>query len=74
MRPMNYCRQHGINDCTECFKAAEDLAEKFHTLYEKFAPEYGYKTREASAVPWADVPENNKQLMIRVCSEILQGV
>ena len=51
---------------------AEDLAKKFHTLYEKLAPEYGYKTREESAVQWEDVPEKNKQLMIRVCHEILK--
>lgn len=52
----------------------ESLAEKFHTLYEAFAPEYSYETREDSAVPWADVPEQNKKLMIRVCRTILGGV
>ena len=51
--------------------SAEQLAEKFHTLYEGFAPEYGYKTRDQSAVPWAEVPEQNKKLMIRVCRTIL---
>jgi len=51
--------------------SAEQLAEKFHTLYEGFAPEYGYKTRDESAVQWADVPEQNKKLMIRVCRTIL---
>jgi oligoendopeptidase F len=52
---------------------AEELAELFHATYERLAPEYAYKTREASAVPWSDVPENNKRLMIAVCAEILQG-
>ena len=50
----------------------EILAEKFHTLYEHFAPEYGYKTRYESNVPWKDVPEQNKKLMIRVCKTILE--
>ncbi len=49
----------------------EDLARKFHEIYERLAPEYGYKTREASAVHWDDVPEGNKRLMIAVCKEIL---
>lgn len=49
----------------------ESLAEKFHTLYEALAPEYGYNTRKESAVSWQEVPENNKKLMIRVCGLIL---
>jgi hypothetical protein len=50
---------------------AEQLAQKFHEIYERLAPEHGYETRKASAVPWADVPANNKSLMIAVCNEIL---
>lgn len=49
---------------------AEELAKTFHEIYERLAPQFGYKTREASAVPWEDVPENNKKLMIAVCNEI----
>ena len=49
---------------------SEQLAKKFHTLYEKYAPEFGYKTREESAVPWEQVPLKNRQLMTKVCSEI----
>lgn len=52
----------------------ETLARKFHETYERLAPKYSYKTRKASAVPWEDVPQNNKQLMIAVCAEILQGL
>lgn len=51
---------------------AELLAEMFHASYEKLAPEFGYRTREASAVPWADVPENNKKLMVAVAGEVLE--
>lgn len=50
---------------------AEQLAQKFHEIYERLAPEHGYETRKASAVPWSDVPANNKALMIAVCNEIL---
>jgi hypothetical protein len=48
----------------------EELARNFHEIYERLAPKFSYKTREASAVPWEDVPENNKQLMIAVCKEL----
>lgn len=50
---------------------AETLAQRFHETYERLAPSFGYETREASAKPWADVPEQNKRLMIAVCGEIL---
>lgn len=50
---------------------AEELAQKFHELYEDLAPAYNYKTREESSVAWHDVPENNKQLMIAVAGCIL---
>lgn len=52
---------------------AEDLARMFHETYERLAPDYGYKTREASAVPWDDVPEPNRSLMIAVADEVLHG-
>lgn len=50
---------------------AVQLARAFHELYERLAPKYGYKTREASAVPWDDVPEQNKRLMCHVASELI---
>jgi hypothetical protein len=46
---------------------AEELARAFHETYERLAPAYSYETRRESAVPWEQVPENNKQLMIAVC-------
>lgn len=49
----------------------EQLAVRFHETYERLAPSHGYETRKESAKPWADVPENNKALMIAVCGEIL---
>ncbi len=51
----------------------ERLAQAFHEAYEELAPQFGYKTREASAVPWADVPENNKRLMIATCERVARA-
>jgi hypothetical protein len=48
------------------------LAILFHELYEEFAPEYGYKTREETKIFKAHTP--NGQLMIRVCREIQKTV
>ena len=54
---------------------ANDVAKRFHELYEYFAPTFGYKTREASAVPWEDVPHENKALMVAVVTELIhEGV
>jgi hypothetical protein len=50
---------------------AEELAQVFHETYERLAPDHGYETRQESARPWADVPENNKNLMIDVAREVL---
>ena len=50
---------------------AEFIAQKFHETYEKLAPSFGYKTREASAVSWENVPEQNKELMIAVVNYLL---
>lgn len=48
------------------------LAILFHELYEKYAPEYGYKTREDTKAFKAYTP--NGKLMIRVCREIQKHV
>lgn len=45
------------------------MAVKFHELYEKYAPEYGYETKDATKVFNASSP--NGKLMIRVCREII---
>lgn len=49
----------------------EALARFFHETYERLAPEHGYETRKASAVPWEQVPERNRALMIATCAEVL---
>ncbi len=52
-------------------RSAEQLAKRFHELYEELAPSCDYRTRRESAVPWAEVPEKNKSLMVAVCARIL---
>ena len=48
------------------------LARRFHDLYEELAPVFGYATRKDTAVPWDDLPRNNRFLMIAVCTYILR--
>jgi hypothetical protein len=50
---------------------AEFIARQFHSVYEALAPYEGYRTRDESAVPWEDVPEANKRLMVRTVETLL---
>jgi hypothetical protein len=52
----------------------EQLAELFHTTYERLAPSFGYETRPGTAKPWSEIPEDNKnkRLMIAVAGEVLR--
>jgi hypothetical protein len=49
----------------------EVIARCFHETYEALAPSFGYETREASAKPWADVPDQNKGLMKSVVRTLI---
>lgn len=49
----------------------ERIAREFHHTYEALAPSFGYETREASAVPWEQVPEQNRRLMRAVVADLL---
>lgn len=53
-------------------RGAEDIARAFHETYERLAPEHGYETRKASAVPWDRVPEQNRGLMVAVVADLLE--
>lgn len=53
---------------------SEELAKMFHENYEELASKFNYKTRKASAVPWENVPRDNKALMIAVAGEILDTI
>ena len=46
---------------------ADEVARAFHETYERLAPD-----REASAVPWEDVPDANANLMRAVARDLLE--
>lgn len=50
---------------------AEMIAQGFHAAYEALAPAHGYETREASAVAWEDVPDDNRSLMVATVQRLL---
>jgi hypothetical protein len=50
---------------------AEMIAAAFHATYERLAPRNGYETRKASAVPWDQVPAQNRELMIATVTVLL---
>ena len=51
--------------------AVEAVARAFHNTYERLAPHYDYETRKSSAVPWENVPANNRALMVAVVADLL---
>lgn len=53
-------------------RRAAEVAEAFHEAYERLAQDHGYVTRERSRVPWEDVPEDNKGLMIATSADLLR--
>ena len=61
-------RLHAVEAEVERLRAAlgdpESIARRFHDAYERLAPHYGYETRAESAVPWDDVPAQNRALMV----------
>lgn len=54
--------------------SAVQVAQMFHTHYERLAPQFNYQTRPASAVPWDSVPENNRRLMVTVAGRVLEDL
>lgn len=48
-----------------------EMAQAFHEAYESLATGFGYETRAESAVPWDDVPERNRNLMIATVRNVL---
>ena len=52
----------------------EYVARCFHSHYEALAPEFGYETRPDSAVPWSDVPEQNRRLMVATTGHALRDL
>lgn len=62
-----------MSDAVDLLENAERLAKTFHELYEKLAPRFGYQTRPESAVPWNEVPDQNRALMIAVATALIDG-
>lgn len=52
-------------------RTAELIAAEFHGAYEAAAPALGYETREESRVPWEQVPDKNKAVMIETARDLL---
>lgn len=52
-------------------RTAQSIAREFHGAYERLAPSHGYRTREESAVPWAEVPKANRDLMVATVRDLL---
>jgi hypothetical protein len=48
----------------------EALARKFHEVYERLAPSFGYETRHESAKPWEEIPEAVRALTRAVVAEV----
>lgn len=60
------CGAHGPQDggASGSSAKAEQLAKEFHETYEKLAPKWGWRSQ--TPVDWADVPIENRELMIDV--------
>jgi hypothetical protein len=50
---------------------AHGIARRFHETYEDLAPEMDYVTRAESRVPWEDVPDKNRRLMVATVQRLL---
>lgn len=53
---------------------AEVVARLFHEAYERLAPAFGYVTREETRVPWEQVPDHSRRLMIATAAEVLAEI
>jgi hypothetical protein len=52
----------------------EQLAELFHETYERLAPAFGWRTKKGCNVPFAQLPQRNKALMIATCQTVLSAL
>lgn len=60
--------------CGECTPPEPPLvhvARRFHEMYEELAPLVGYATRPESVVPWDQVPEANRKLMVMTINRLV---
>lgn len=59
-----------VNEEEDTIATPNEIARAFHETYERLAPQFGYETREASAKPWDEVPQQNKDLMTAVVTDL----
>ena len=52
-------------------KKVKLIAKEFHTVYEKNAPDYGYRSRNTQEVPWGDVIAWKKTLLLMVIDDLI---
>lgn len=52
---------------------ADRIAKEFHDAYESIAPLFGYVTAAESAVPWDEVPQSNKNVVIATVKYLVDG-
>jgi hypothetical protein len=52
----------------------EQLAELFHSTYERLAPAFGWRTKKGCNVPFAQLPQRNKALMVATCQTVLNAL
>jgi hypothetical protein len=48
-----------------------EIAHAFHDAYEALAPHFGYRTREATAKPWDEIPRVSQDLMVATVRAVL---
>lgn len=62
-----------VDTSTVEIPAAIAIAQAFHEAYERLAWERGYETREESRVPWDEVPDANRHLMVDTAKVLIAG-
>lgn len=48
----------------------EQIAMLFHDTYERLGPSFGWDTQQRCKREWADLPPENKHLMVATCKEV----
>ena len=48
-----------------------ELAEWLHNEYEEIAVEVGWETQDGTSVPFDELPEDNKQVMLKLADRLL---
>lgn len=49
----------------------QELAEWLHNEYEDIAVEVGWETQDGTSVPFDELPDDNKQVMLKLADRLL---